>query len=92
MGYLTQAEKDAVIASDSGTATLPMYYAYPTSIALTSADERRFREQPEQLDQLDSSLFCTIVLFICSSMMPRPMHSINRATDQGSDCSHSPAQ
>ena len=42
----------------------PDAYAYPTSIALTSADEQRFTEQPEQLDQLDSSLFRTIVLII----------------------------
>ena len=61
--YLTQEEKDAVIASNSGTTAIPTY-AYPTSVALTTADERRFTEQPEQLDQLDTSLFRTISVFI----------------------------
>lgn len=61
--YLTQEQKNAVIASNTGTTAIPVY-TYPTSVALTTADERRFTEQPEQLDQLDSSLFRTIAVFI----------------------------
>ena len=61
--YLTQEQKDAVIASNSGTTAIPIY-AYPTSVALSTSDERRFTEQPEQLDQLDNSLFRTISVFI----------------------------
>ena len=61
--YLTQDEKDAVIASNKGTTAIPLY-VYPTSVALSTADERRFTEQPEQLDQLDASLFRTISIFI----------------------------
>ena len=61
--YLTQEQTDAIIASNSGTTAIPVY-TYPTSVALTTADERRFTEQPEQLDQLDSSLFRTIAVFI----------------------------